>query len=324
MNILITGACGFVGFSLANKLLKSKKFRIYGIDNVNSYYSKKLKNKRLDVLKKNKNFFFYKKDINAYKDILSEYKDIHFDVICHFAAQAGVRYTVINPNSYLHSNVKGFKNFCKFVKFKKPKKFIFASSSSVYGDLKIYPVRETNRLKPKNLYAKTKKFNEEYVKNYFKKTKIKCIGLRLFTIYGEWGRPDMLIFKYIKSNLDKKNFSLNSNGQHYRDFTYIDDVSSIIENLLYLKIKKSYEIFNICSNKPIKILDVIKKINKWNNTFKFKAKSSKILNKIEVTKTHGDNRRVLKLLKKFKYTNFDKALYNTIKWYFDKNINKIT
>ena len=117
----------------------------------------------------------------------------------------------------------------------------------------------------------------------------------------------MLIFKYIKSNLDKKIFILNSNGRHFRDFTYIDDVLNILEKLLYLKIKKNYEIFNICSNKPIKILDVIKKINKWNKTFKFKAKNSKILNKIEVTKTHGDNKKILKLLKKFRYTNFDKA-----------------
>ena len=190
--------------------------------------------------------------------------------------------------------------------------------------MKTYPVKENNKLKPKNLYAKTKKFNEAYVKNYFKKTKIKCIGLRLFTVYGEWGRPDMLIFKYIKSNLDKKNFNLTSNGQHFRDFTYINDVLSIVENFLYSKLKKNYDVFNICSNKPIKVLDVIKKINTWNNTFKFKSKSSKILNRIEVTKTHGDNRRVLKLLKKFKYTNFDKALNNTLKWYFDNKINKIT
>ena len=324
MNILITGVCGFVGFSLANKLLKSKKFRIYGIDNLNSYYSKKLKKKRLNILKKYKNFFFYRKDINLFTDILDKYKNVQFNVIYHFAAQAGVRYTIINPNSYLHNNVKAFKNFCKFVKIKKPKKFIFASSSSVYGELKTYPVKENNKLKPKNLYAKTKKFNEAYVKNYFKKTKIKCIGLRLFTVYGEWGRPDMLIFKYIKTNLDKKNFNLTSNGQHFRDFTYINDVLSIVENFLYSKLKKNYDVFNICSNKPIKVLDVIKKINTWNNTFKFKSKSSKILNRIEVTKTHGDNRRVLKLLKKFKYTNFDKALNNTLKWYFDNKINKIT
>ena len=116
MNILITGVCGFVGFSLANKLLKSKKFRIYGVDNINSYYSKKLKFKRLDILKKNKNFFFDRKDINAFAYILNKYKKIEFDIIYHFAAQAGVRYTVIDPNSYLHSNVNAFKNFCKICK----------------------------------------------------------------------------------------------------------------------------------------------------------------------------------------------------------------
>ena len=153
---------------------------------------------------------------------------------------------------------------------------------------------------------------------------IKIIGLRFFTVFGEWGRPDMLIFKYIKSNLDKKILFLNSNGQHFRDFTYIDDVLNILDNLSSFKFKNNYEVFNICSNKPIKVLNVIKKINKWNNSFKFKVKNSNILKKIEVTKTHGDNRKILKLFKKFKYTSFDKALNNTIKWYFDKKINKIT
>ena len=320
MNILITGVCGFVGFSLANKLLKSKKFQIYGIDNVNSYYSKKLKYKRLDLLKENKNFFFYKKDINAYASILNRYKNIKFDVIYHFAAQAGVRYTVIDPNSYLHSNIKAFKNFCKFVKFKKPKKFIFASSSSVYGDMKTYPVKENNKLNPKNLYAKTKKFNEVYVENYFKKTKIKCIGLRLFTIYGEWGRPDMLIFKFLKMADKRFAFNLNNNGNMYRDFTYIDSVIRIITKLILFEFKKKFMVFNICSSKPIKISSVIKKLIKITNHKKINYIP---MNKLEVFKTYGDNNKIFKTLKiNKKFVNFDIGLKRTFNWY-KKNKNII-
>tara|TARA_B100000963_G_C22636737_1_gene678016 strand:- start:3642 stop:4613 length:972 start_codon:yes stop_codon:yes gene_type:complete len=323
LKILITGVAGFIGFRLAEKLLKKGHF-VIGLDNLNNYYSVKLKIERLKILEDYKLFNFKKINLNNKQSINYLKKIKKIDVIYHFAAQAGVRYTLSNPEKYFNDNIISFINLLELVKLNKKTKFFFASSSSVYGDQKIFPLNENLKLNEKNIYGFSKKINEIMCESYSRIYKIKIIGLRFFTVFGEWGRPDMLIFKYIKSNLDKKIFILNSNGQHFRDFTYIDDVLSILEKLLYLKIKKNYDIFNICSNKPIKILDVIKKINKWNNTFKFKSKNSKILNKIEVKKTHGDNRKILKLLKKFKYTNFDKALNNTIKWYLDKKINKIT
>ncbi len=323
MKILITGVAGFIGFRLAEKLLKKGHF-VIGLDNLNNYYSVKFKNERLKILEDYKLFNFKKINLNNKQSINYLKKIKKIDVIYHFAAQAGVRYTLSNPEKYFNDNIISFINLLELVKLNKKIKFFFASSSSVYGDQKIFPLNENLKLNEKNIYGFSKKINEIMCESYSRIYKIKIVGLRFFTVFGEWGRPDMLIFKYIKSNLDKKIFILNSNGQHFRDFTYIDDVVSILEKLLYLKIKKNYDIFNICSNKPIKILDVIKKINKWNNTFKFKSKNSKILNKIEVKKTHGDNRKILKLLKKFKYTNFDKALNNTIKWYLDKKINKIT
>tara|TARA_Y100000816_G_C26079872_1_gene568996 strand:- start:679 stop:1650 length:972 start_codon:yes stop_codon:yes gene_type:complete len=323
LKILITGVAGFIGFRLAEKLLKKGHF-VIGLDNLNNYYSVKLKIERLKILEDYKLFNFKKINLNNKQSINYLKKIKKIDVIYHFAAQAGVRYTLSNPEKYFDDNIISFINLLELVKSNKKTKFFFASSSSVYGDQKIFPLHENLKLNEKNIYGFSKKINEIMCESYSRIYKIKIVGLRFFTVFGEWGRPDMLIFKYIKSNLDKKIFTLNSNGQHFRDFTYIDDVLSILEKLLYLKIKKNYDIFNICSNKPIKILDVIKKINKWNNTFKFKSKNSKILNKIEVKKTHGDNRKILKLLKKFKYTNFDKALNNTIKWYLDKKINKIT
>tara|TARA_B100001027_G_scaffold216577_1_gene193390 strand:+ start:5946 stop:6917 length:972 start_codon:yes stop_codon:yes gene_type:complete len=323
VKILITGVAGFIGFRLAERLLKDNH-NIYGIDNLNNYYSKKLKVKRLQILKKYKFFKFKKLDLKNKNSLnyIKKFKNIN--VIYHFAAQAGVRFTLTNPQKYFDDNIKSFFNLIEVVKNNKNTKFFFASSSSVYGDQKKFPLSENIQLNEKNIYGLSKKINEIMCENYSRTFGLKMIGLRFFTVFGEWGRPDMLIFKYIKSNLDKKNFYLNSDGQHFRDFTYIDDVLIILKKLLHTKIKNNYEVFNICSNKPIKVLDVIKKINKWNSTFKFRSKNSKFLNKIEVFKTHGDNKKILKLFKKFKYTSFDKALNNTIKWYLDKKINKIT
>ncbi len=323
MKILITGVAGFIGFRLAYNLLKDGHL-VFGIDNLNDYYSVKLKLKRLKILKKYKSFIFKKVDLKNEKSINFLKKIKTIDVIYHFAAQAGVRFTYSNPEKYFDDNIKSFINLLELIKKNKNSKFFFASSSSVYGDQEKYPLKESFQLREKNIYGFSKKINEIMCESYSRIYKINIIGLRFFTVFGEWGRPDMLIFKYLKSNLDKKDFFLNSNGQHFRDFTYINDVLDILKKMLYLKTNKNYEVFNICSNNPKKIINVIKKINRWNNNFKFKIKNSKNLNKIEVVKTHGDNKKILKLLKKFKYTNFDKALNNTIKWYLDNKINKIT
>ncbi len=323
MKILITGVAGFIGFRLAEEFLKNGHV-VYGVDNLNNYYSVKLKLKRLKILKKNRLFNFKKIDLSTKNSIKYLKKIKKIQVIYHLAAQAGVRFTYSNPEKYFNDNIISFINLLEVIKDNKKAKFFFASSSSVYGDQNKYPLKEDTNLYEKNIYGFTKKINEIMCESYSRIYKINIIGLRFFTVFGEWGRPDMLIFKYLKSNLDNRIFFLNSNGQHFRDFTYIEDVLIILKKLLYSKIKNNYEVFNICSNNPIKVLDVIKKINKWNSAFKYRSKNSKLLNKIEVFRTHGDNRKILKLFKKFKYTNFDKALNNTIKWYLDKKINKIT
>ena len=228
MKILITGVAGFIGFRLAEKLLKKGHF-VIGLDNLNNYYSVKFKIERLKILEDYKLFNFKKINLNNKQSINYLKKIKKIDVIYHFAAQAGVRYTLSNPEKYFNDNIISFINLLELVKLNKKIKFFFASSSSVYGDQKIFPLNENLKLNEKNIYGFSKKINEIMCESYSRIYKIKIVGLRFFTVFGEWGRPDMLIFKYIKSNLDKKIFILNSNGQHFRDFTYIDDVVSILE-----------------------------------------------------------------------------------------------
>ena len=323
MNILITGAAGFIGSKLCNELLKNKNNNIYGVDNLNSYYSVKLKKLRIKNLQYHKNFNFIKLDLKK----ISNFKKIKvkkISVVYHLAAQAGVRFTISNPKKYFDDNFQAYFNILNFVKENKIKKFFFASSSSVYGDQKKYPLDEKNKLNEKNFYGFSKKINEITANVFTKVYKTEIVGLRFFTVFGEWGRPDMLIFKYLKDNIDKKKFFLNENGTHFRDFTYIDDVVKILKSLINQKFEKKFTILNICSNKPIKIISVINKINKFNKNFKFIARSSKLLKKIEVKITHGDNHKIKKILKKIKFTNFDYALNKTVKWYIKNKINKIT
>ena len=196
MNILITGCAGFIGYSLATKLLRNKINNIFGFDNLNKFYSVKLKKKRLLNLKQNKNFKFYKIDLSNKKKLSYLFKKQKIDIVFHFAAQAGVRYVSSHPEKFIHSNILGFHNLIDVSKNFNIKKFFYASSSSVYGDSNKFPVDEKSKLNPKNIYGLSKKLNEEYIKiNSNKKTQY--IGLRFFTVYGEWGRPDMLILKYL-------------------------------------------------------------------------------------------------------------------------------
>ena len=310
MKIFITGAAGFIGFSLSQELLK-KNHTIYAIDNLDEYYSVKLKKKRITILKKFKNFKFKKIDISQKKNLQKYLKKKKFDMIFHFAAQAGVRYSIIRPDKYIKSNLKGFKNLLFCLKNKKFSKIFYASSSSVYGDTKVFPIKENYKLNPKNLYAKTKIKNEKDARNFESIYKKKIIGLRFFTVYGEWGRPDMLILKMLSCMKKNRVFYLNNSGDHYRDFTYIKDVIKILVKLVHNK-HFDYNIYNICSSKPIFVKSVVRKFKKITN---YNLIENINRNKLDVYKTYGDNNRVKKLIKVNKFTNFDKALVRTIKWY---------
>ena len=198
MRIIITGVAGFIGFSLAYKLLE-QNHKILGIDNLDDYYSVSYKKKRLLQLKKFKNFFLIKKNINKIKKI--DFKNQKIDMIFHLAAQAGVRYSFIKPKKYIETNMFGFLNILDLAKKLSVKKILYASSSSVYGDSKKFPLKENVNLKPKNIYAISKQLNEKNAELYSNLDSLNLIGLRFFTVFGEWGRPDMFMMKLFKAHV---------------------------------------------------------------------------------------------------------------------------
>ena len=318
MKILITGIAGFIGFNFA-KFLLEKKYKIIGIDNLNDYYDINLKKRRLKELFNSKNFKFYKVDLVEKKKIKEIFKNNNIDFIFHFAAQAGVRYSIDHPAKYIDSNILGFYNLIENIKDFKIKRLFYASSSSVYGENKNFPLNEKEHIFPKNIYGLSKKINEEigFIFNKYYNTKL--IGLRFFTVYGEWGRPDMMMMKYIDCFYKKKIFYLNNYGNHSRDFTYIGDVV----NILYLLLKKhkklkSYDLFNICSNKPINL----KKIISFMKKNKIHPKVKKVsLQKADILKTHGDNKKLLKSIKYKKFSDWKISVRKTIVWY-QKNMLK--
>ena len=319
MKILITGAAGFIGHSLARILIKNKKNNIIGIDNFSTYSGKDIKRLRIKILKKNKNFKFTKLDILNKKKIELLFKKNNFDIVVHLAAEVGVRYSIIRPDKYVDANINGFFNIIDSLKHNPPKKFLFASSSSVYGDSKVFPLKENLNLEPINMYALSKKNNEEVAKIYSKKYKTKFIGLRFFTVFGELGRPDMFFFKMILTVFKNRKLYLNNSGNHYRDFTYIKDVVIILRKLISLKVKNKYEILNICSSRPVFLKNFIKISEKY-------LKKINIVNvplhPADVYKTHGSNTKLLKLIKKMKFTNLDTAIKNTIESYKKYKIHK--
>ncbi len=317
--ILITGACGFIGFSLSIFLLK-KNYSVTGVDNLNSYYSKSYKKMRLKELLQYKNFDFKKIDITNRQDIFELFNNQNIETIFHFAAQAGVRYSQKSPASYINSNIFGFINILDASKKNKIKNIYYASSSSVYGDQKKYPVKENFILKPKNIYAKSKYLNEVVAEFYSKRSNFNIVGLRFFTVYGKWGRPDMLLFIILKSFFTGKKFELNNNGNHYRDFTYIDDVINLIFLIFKKNTKSKNEIFNICSKNTIHIKKLISDLKKLIN-IKFININK---NNLDVFKTNGDNKKVKELLGfKRSFTKIEKVLPEIISWYKKKKIYKL-
>ena len=315
MQILITGSAGFIGFNLARYLLKNKKIKIIGFDNLNDYYSQSLKKDRIKVLKKFKNFSFYKIDLKNKKKLNLQLKNKNISVLIHLAAQAGVRYSLIKPEEFVDNNILAFYNIIDFANKRKIKKILYASSSSVYGDSKNFPLNEKDKINPKNIYGLSKKINEEMADVFARQLKMSFVGLRFFTLFGEWGRPDMFMIKYLKSSFfNKEKFYLNNYGNHTRDFTYIKDACELIKKLIYKKKDIGNNlIFNISSNRPINLSTVMKKINTL--TLKKPIMIKRSLQKADVIKTHGDNKKILNIVGKMKFTNLDLGLKNTVEWF---------
>lgn len=263
--ILVTGCAGFIGFHLANRLLKEGE-RVIGLDNLNDYYDVSLKHSRLAILKKDENFTFIEaslEDNEAIKKLFSEHS---IPIVINLAAQAGVRYSLENPESYISSNVVGFMNILEACRHHHVEHLIYASSSSVYGSNTIMPFSVQDRVdNPISLYAATKKANELMAHTYSHLYNLKTTGLRFFTVYGPWGRPDMALFKFTQAIVEGREIDVYNHGQMKRDFTYIDD---IIEGIFRL-IKKSgkekhhrenkvpYKVYNIGNNQPVELMKFI-------------------------------------------------------------------
>lgn len=316
MKVLITGCAGFIGYNFS-KFLLEKNYKIIGIDCLNSYYSVKLKKDRLNQLLKFKNFKFFKNNLEDLKNTKKIFNTNKFDCVFHLAAQAGVRYSVDFPNKYIESNIIGFFNVLELVKEKRIKKFFYASSSSVYGNSKEFPLKENQILHPTNTYSLTKKFNEDLSEIYNKYYAVKSVGIRFFTVYGEWGRPDMFYSKVLNAAFKNKKLYINNNGHHQRDFTYIQDINEILLNLLKTN-KNLPRLINMCSNNPVSILNLVKLVEKYTKKIKFIKRKIQLA---DVIKTHGDNSLINKFKLINKFTSIEEGIEKTINWY--KKYNKL-
>ncbi len=254
MRILITGVAGFIGAALAEKLLKESD-TVLGIDNLNDYYSPQLKIDRNSRLESHDKYTFIKMDIQneSLCEIVSRFKP---DVFVNLAAQAGVRYSIENPGAYLRSNVNGFFNVLEACRLNSVPKLVYASSSSVYGDNDV-PFSESARVDdPVSFYAATKICNEVFARSYKNIYGMNAIGLRFFTVYGPWGRPDMAVFKFTKKILEGSPIELYNSGKNKRDFTFIDDIVEGIVRVIRLEGKK--DIYNIGNKNSVEVLEFVK------------------------------------------------------------------
>ena len=317
MSILVTGAAGFIGYHLIKKTLNKNK-EVIGIDNINSYYDIILKKDRINKLKKNKKFSFYKVDLSNYKKINNIVKKNKIKIIIHLAAQAGVRYSIKNPRSYFNSNLEGFFNILEVSRHNKIKHLIYASTSSVYGDSKKFPLNENDRTdQPLSFYAATKKSNEVMAHSYSYIYNLPCTGVRFFTVYGPFGRPDMALFKFTKKIINNHTIELFNNGNHFRDFTYVDDIVDGIYLLINKQSKKTipYQIFNIGNGTPKKLIDYLKHIEK---NLKKISKTKKLPLQVgDVVKTHSNINKLKKYTGYKPKTNIKIGISRFIEWYKD-------
>ena len=313
MKYLVTGCAGFIGFHLVHKLLQQNN-EIIGVDNLNDYYDPQLKKERLNILKQYDNFSFSKTDITSYQALEKVFKKYSPEKVCHLAAQAGVRYSLTHPFVYEKTNMLGFLNILELMRKYKIKNIVFASSSSVYGGIKKIPFKEDMNInKPISLYAATKAANELYAHVYHHLYGINAIGLRFFTVYGPWGRPDMALFLFTKAILENKPIKVFNYGKMKRDFTYIDDIINGIVSSLNKVSKLGYEIFNLGCSSQVKLMDFIKAIEEELGK---KAKKNMLpLQAGDVLQTYADVSKAKRLLGYQPKVKIKKGVKKFIKWY---------
>tara|TARA_Y100000768_G_scaffold383662_1_gene366210 strand:- start:1366 stop:2352 length:987 start_codon:yes stop_codon:yes gene_type:complete len=315
--ILVTGCAGFIGFHLT-KLLLSKNKYIIGVDMINHYYDVKLKNSRLKELKRisNKKLIFYKCDIQNFKKMDTIFKKYKITKVVNLAAQAGVRDAIRKPKKYLNYNINGFLNILNLCKDYQIKHLIYASTSSVYGLNKKRPFSEKDKTDSQNqFYAVTKKTNELMANVWGQIYNLPTTGLRFFTVYGPWGRPDMALFKFTKNIINGDPIYLHNYGNHMRDFTYIDD----IVNGIYLSLKKTPQapsiskIYNLGFGKAVSLKYFLNLIEKYTNKKAIVVNLPMQLG--DILKTNADISLAKKELGYKPNTKIDNGLKNFIKWY---------
>jgi UDP-glucuronate 4-epimerase len=337
MSILVTGAAGFIGFHLSKKLL-DLGLSVVGYDNLNDYYDVNLKESRLEILKKYDEFTFYREDLIDMNKLNQVFLNHDIRIVVNLAAQAGVRYSIENPRTYIDSNIVGFLNILEVCRHNKVEHLLYASSSSVYGGNEKIPFSVEDRVDhPISLYAATKKSNELMAHTYSHLFGIPTTGLRFFTVYGPWGRPDMALFKFTKAIINKETIDVYNYGKMKRDFTYVDDIVENIYRLLEKPpvkndlIDKSnmstgesfapYRILNIGSSKPVELMEFIRIIEE-----KLKRESSKNMMPLQdgdVPMTYADVDALIAITNYKPDTSIEDGIGYFIDWYMDYYMEEI-
>ena len=331
MKILVTGAAGFIGYHLVKSLVESNH-EVIGLDNINNYYNVDLKFDRLNELGISKdtavdflslsnsnlfkNFKFIKMNLEDRVNLPKLFKNEKFDVVCNLAAQAGVRYSIENPETYIDSNIVGFLNILECCRNYSIKKLVYASSSSIYGDNEKTPFEELdNTDKPISLYAASKKSNELMAHTYSHLFKLNTIGLRFFTVYGSWGRPDMAYYLFADAITKDKAIKVFNNGDLSRDFTHVDDIVIGVKSAILSdsSTKKLCELYNIGNNKPVVLTKFIETIEKYLG--KKSIKKMLPMQDGDVKKTWAN---ILKISKDYNFQNnvsLDEGIKEFINWF---------
>lgn len=330
--ILVTGAAGFIGYHLCSNLLKLGH-NVVGLDNINDYYDVNLKYARLNQLgidrQKAESFNVYsssttyesqmkfiRMNLEDREALPKLFNDFQFDIVCNLAAQPGVRYSLENPQAYIDSNINGFLNILECCRHSNVKRFVYASSSSIYGNNSEVPFKESANIdRPISLYGATKRSNELMAHTYSHLYELETIGLRFFTVYGPWGRPDMAMFLFTDAIMNNKPIKVFNNGDLSRDFTYIDDIiNGVVSTLLVnSKDKSLYKLYNIGNSTPVQLLDFITSIE---NIIGVKAQKQMMpMQPGDVNQTWAD---VTKLQTDYDYkpkTPVDMGVEAFVKWY---------
>lgn len=332
-SVLVTGTAGFIGFHLSNRLLEDG-CHVAGIDNLNDYYDVRLKEDRLEKLKSFSNFSFFRTDISDRESLEKIFENTRFDAVVNLAAQAGVRYSLENPHAYVNSNLVGFVNLLECCRHNSVKHLVFASSSSVYGANTNMPFSVHDNVDhPVSLYAASKKANELMAHTYSHLYGMSCTGLRFFTVYGPWGRPDMALFLFTKAILEDRPIKVFNHGKMQRDFTYIDDIVEGIVRVMGRLPEPNpewtgdapdpgtsyvpYKIYNIGNNNPVELTDFIAAIER--NLGKKAKKEFLDLQPGDVPATYANIDDLIKDVGFKPGTSIETGIERFVAWYRDYN-----